>query len=419
MNVAVIGSGGREHAIVWKLRQSSDVQDVFALPGNGGTSTNLPVKADDFAGVVAVCHRRNISWVVVGPETPLAAGIVPYLEAQGIRTFGPDPNAARLESSKVWAKAFMRRHGVATAASEAFDDVESAMRHIERLGSDADVVIKVDGLASGKGVTVCQGGLPQAKSVLAKIGEQRGRPTRVLIEERLRGVELSLIGFTDGKAIRLLLPAQDHKQLLDGDRGPNTGGMGAFCPVPWCDERMLAEIERAVIEPTLRGLRAEELDYRGVLYFGLMLTEDGPRLLEYNVRFGDPEAEVLIPALKTDLMTLVRSCREGTLSSIPPLEFHPKTFVSIVLASEGYPGEIVVGRDIEGFHDVPKDALVFHAGTCRQGDRLVTSGGRVLHIVGSGADLHSAIDRAYSACKRVRFDGMVHRTDIGKRAWPE
>jgi phosphoribosylamine--glycine ligase len=418
MNVAVIGSGGREHAIVWKLRQSPDVQDVFVLPGNGGTSTNLPVKTDDFAGVAAACHKHSIAWVIVGPETPLAAGIVPYLEAREIRAFGPDPDAARLESSKVWAKAFMQRHGVATAASEAFDDVESAMRHIERLGSSANMVIKEDGLASGKGVTVCEEGLPQARSVLAKIAEQRGRQTRILIEERLRGVELSLIGFTDGKTIRLLLPAQDHKQLLDGDRGPNTGGMGAFCPVPWCNGQTLAKIEHAVIEPTLVGLRAEKLEYRGVLYFGLMLTEDGPRLLEYNVRFGDPEAEVLIPALKTDLLTLVRSCREGTLSSIPPLEFHPETFVGVVLASEGYPGKIVVGRDIEGLDDVPEDALVFHAGTCRQGKRLVTSGGRVLHIVGRGADLRSAIDHAYSARNGIRFDGMVYRIDIGRRAWP-
>jgi len=414
MNVAVIGSGGREHAIAWKVRQSPDVDEVFVLPGNGGTAGNVAVEPCDFDGVAAACRERDVAWVVVGPETPLAAGIVPHLEDLDIRVFGPGAAAARLESSKVWAKGFMRRHGVATAASEAFDDVGEAMRYVERLGGN--VVVKDDGLAGGKGVTVCEG-VADGKTALTKIARRRGTEARLLIEERLQGTELSLLGFTDGETIRLLLPSQDHKQLLDGDRGPNTGGMGAFCPVPWCDEPILTEIERRVIAPTLNGLRDEGIAYRGVLYFGVMLTEDGPHLLEYNVRFGDPEAEVLLPALKTDLMALLQSCYDGTLSSAP-LEFHEGAFVDVVLVSEGYPGETAVGLEVAGLDDVPQDILVFHAGTRREDGRVLTCGGRVLNVVAHGEDLEAAIVRAYSACERIRFDDMVYRTDIGRRAWP-
>ena len=308
MRVAIVGSGGREHALAWKLEQSPEVAEVVVLPGNGGTPCRAPVDAGDVEGIRTWCVEHGADLVVVGPEAILAAGLVDALEAAGVRAFGPCRQATRLESSKVWAKELMARHGVSTAPFGVFETVEEAQSLLAARGHDA--VLKYDGLAAGKGVFVCRDA-GEAERALEALAARWGPDARGLVEDRLEGRELSVIGVTDGRDIRLLAPSQDHKQLLDGDRGPNTGGMGAFAPVPFADEALLGAIRRRVVEPTLEGLRAERIPYRGFLYFGLMVTADGPQVLEYNARMGDPEAEVVLPALNSDLLPLLVACLDG------------------------------------------------------------------------------------------------------------
>ena len=399
--------------MAWKVSQSVPASEVFVLPGNGGTCNNVPVDGHDFAAVERVCQAHGITLLLVGPEGPLARGIVDYFTDTAIRVFGPNKDAARLESSKIWAKQFMRRHGVATADFEVFASPHAAESLIKDL--EGNLVVKYDGLADGKGVTVCHN-VEQARKALKRLQATYGPSVRFLIEQRLSGSELSLLGVTDGQTIKFLLPCQDHKPLLDGDCGPNTGGMGAFCPVPGCNQDTLAAIADYVITPTLKGLRDEGIAYRGFIYFGLMMTTDGPRLLEYNVRLGDPEAEVLLPALKTDLLELIDSCFEGTLEGQTP-EFNPGCYVDVVMASEGYPNQYTTGHKITGLDRVSEDALVFHAGTRREGDRVVTAGGRVLNIVSWGQDLPAAVAATYEECERIHFETMTYRRDIGTRPW--
>ena len=413
MKIAVIGAGGREHALAWKLELDVGPENVFVLPGNGGTVNNIDLDGTaDFEGVKEFCTKEGIDLVVVGPEAPLADGIVDYFAGSGIKVFGPSKEAAQLESSKVWAKQFMRRHGVATAEFEVFEHRTSARQMVEDL--NGDLVIKFDGLAGGKGVYVCRS-VEEALTALDDLAVAYGEDARFIIEQRLEGQEISLLGFTDGKHVQLLTPSQDHKQLLDGDRGPNTGGMGAFCPVPGCDEAILAEIDEAIIRPTMRGLAADRLDYRGVVYFGVMVTPQGPRLLEYNVRLGDPETEVVLPKLKSSLADLMLACFDGRLESLE-LEFTPGYYVDVVLASGGYPGGYETGFAIEGL-DSCHDAMVFHAGTRNDGDRVLTAGGRVLNVVARGDDLDEAIGRCYEQIERIKFENMYFRTDIGRRVW--
>ena len=399
--------------MAWKLGQSVPQSDVFLLPGNAGTSNNVPVDVRDFEAVKRACQDRNIDLLLVGPETPLADGIVDHFEGTGIRVFGPGKQTAQLESSKVWAKRFMRRHGVATADFEVFDDPKKAEGLIHRL--DGDLVVKYDGLAGGKGVFVCHT-VEEANRALGTLQDRYGPSVSFLIEQRQAGSELSILGLTDGRSIKLLSPSRDHKPLLDGDRGPNTGGMGAFCPVPGCDQETLDEINKCVIEPTMAGLKEEGIDYCGFIYFGLMITTDGPKLLEYNVRLGDPETEVLLPALKTELLELVVSCFDGTLQD-QNLVFQPGYTVDVVMASGGYPGNYTVGHEILGLDHVSEDALVFHAGTRRDGDRVLTAGGRVLNIVAWGEDLSTAVAATYEQCDRVHFQNATYRKDIGARPW--
>ncbi len=413
MNVAVVGSGGREHALAWKLSQSPLADRVLVLPGNGGTRDNLTVSTEDFRGLEVLCREYGIDLLVVGPEAPLVQGIRDHFRGSGIRVFGPSAAAARLEGSKIFAKEFMQRHGVATAEFRRFGAPQDARDFVTaQLGN---VVIKYDGLAAGKGVFVTST-VEEALGALDEIRRVYGEHALLLVEEKLVGQEISILGITDGNGLQLLTPSQDHKQRFEGDQGPMTGGMGAFCPVPHCDDRLLRRIMDDVVMPTMAGIQADQMDYVGVIYFGLMVTKNGPRLLEYNVRLGDPETEVVLPKLKSDLVSLILSCFDGTLGD-QQLEFNPGYYVDVVLASEGYPGAYPKGIPIEGLEHVPTGGLVFHAGTGWKDGKLVTTGGRVLNVVGQGETLEEAIADAYGLVERISFSSRVYRTDIGRREW--
>ena len=407
MRIAVIGRGGREHALAWKLAQSAGAENVFCLPGNGGTPNNRPVAETDFAGIRAFCEAERIDLVVVGPEAPLEAGIVDVLEGGRFRVFGPSRAAARLEASKTWSKQFMLRHGIPTAVGAFFASASGAAVHAR--AQTGGMVVKYSGLAAGKGVFVCPGKV-EALAALEEIERRHGAEAPVIVEEILTGPEVSIMGIVSGQSIQLFPPSRDHKRLRDGDQGPNTGGMGACTPVPDVGPAQMAEIRKQVIEPTLAGLAAEGIPYRGFLYFGLMLTADGPKLLEYNARLGDPETEVLLPALAGDLLPAILASFDGSLAR-HPLACKPGAVIDVVLAAGGYPGDIRKGVPITGIADA--DALVFHAGTEIRNGQLVVSGGRVLNVVAHGADLAAAQRQAYAACGKIHFEGMQYRRDIG------
>ena len=410
MKIAVIGRGGREHALAWKLAQDAGAENVFCLPGNGGTANNRPIAEHDFAGIRSFCEAEGIDLVVVGPEAPLARGLVDFLAGGKFRVFGPTRAAARLESSKTWAKQFMQRHGIATAAGAFFESARAAAEHVRtRRGG---LVVKYSGLAAGKGVFVCPDPA-EALAALQEIGRRHGSNAPIVVEELLEGPEVSIMGVVSGTSIQLFPPSRDHKRLLDGDRGPNTGGMGAYAPVADVDAAQLDEIRRTIIEPTLQGLAAEGIAYRGFLYFGLMRTAAGPKLLEYNARLGDPETEVLLPALDGPLLPTLLASFDGTLDR-HPFAFKSGAVVDVVLAAGGYPGDVRAGVPISGLDQV--DALVFHAGTEIRNGAPTVAGGRVLNVVAHGADLAVARQKAYAACGQIHFDGMQFRTDIGGRA---
>ncbi|MCF7792391.1 MAG: phosphoribosylamine--glycine ligase [Candidatus Cloacimonetes bacterium] len=426
MNIAVIGSGGREHAIAWKLEQSDLADKVYVLPGNGGTKNNVKIDVNDFADIKEFCAQELIELIFVGPEDPLANGIVDYFAETPVKVFGPDKAGAQLEGSKIFAKKFMQKYGVATADFWEFGNchkkAQKNKKNVILSGVEGDslsvikklngnCVIKYDGLAAGKGVFVCSK-LEEAKSALQEIHSKYGEDASYLIEEKLIGDELSILAFTDGENYQLLLPSQDHKQLLDGDKGPNTGGMGAFCPVPFYNEELKKQIEKDVILPTMKGIKAEGFNFKGIVYFGLMITEKGPEVLEYNVRLGDPETEVVLPAMKSDLLRLVLSCFDGSLKDYQ-MEFNAGFFVDVVLVSGGYPKAYKKGYPICGLEKA--DELIFHAGTKKMDGEIVTSGGRVLNIVSHGETLDNAIQKAYEKVNNYFFDDMFYRKDIGKR----
>lgn len=410
MKIAVIGRGGREHALAWKLAQDAGAENVFCLPGNGGTANNRPIAEHDFAGIRSFCEAEGIDLVVVGPEAPLARGLVDLLSGAKIRVFGPTRAATRLESSKTWAKQFMQRHGIATAAGAFFESARAAAEHMRT--QRGGLVVKYSGLAAGKGVFVCPDPA-EALAALKEIERRHGPNAPIVVEELLEGPEVSIMGVVSGMSIQLFPPSRDHKRLLDGDRGPNTGGMGAYAPVPDVDAARLDEIRRTIIEPTLKGLAEEGITYRGFLYFGLMLTAAGPKLLEYNARLGDPETEVLLPMLDGPLLPTLLASFDGTLDR-HPFAFKPGAVVDVVLAAGGYPGDVRAGVPISGLDQV--DAPVFHAGTEIRNGALAVAGGRVLNVVAHGADLAAARRKAYAACGQIHFDGMQYRTDIGGRA---
>jgi phosphoribosylamine---glycine ligase len=420
-NIVLLGSGAREHALAWKMTQ--DGARVHVLPGGAGIPGSVPgISATDFPAIQQFCQEQQVKLIVVGPEAPLAAGVADYFADTAIRVFGPRKAAAVLESSKVWSKSFMRRHGVATGRAWTFRSDQLGQARAAAADLQGHAVLKYDGLAAGKGVWVCAS---EAEFEAALTEMQALAPAghdwySFLVEEKLTGPEISIIGLTDGNTMRLLSPSQDHKQLLAGDQGPNTGGMGAYCPVPFADDNVLALVREVIIEPTLRGLRAEGLPFLGFLYFGIMLTPTGPKLLEYNVRLGDPEAQVLLASLSSSLVDIITAALDGRLAEVG-LRQKPGSFVGVVLASGGYPAaQFPTGFAIDGIDAVTPATLVFQGGTRRNdAGQLVTSGGRVLTVVAGGPDLEVAVERAYAEVKKVTFQDAYYRTDIGQRPTPE
>ncbi|MFT4552440.1 MAG: phosphoribosylamine--glycine ligase [Chlamydiales bacterium] len=411
MRIVVIGGGGREHALTWKLGLSNEQSEIFLLPGNPSFANSYGVDITDFDEIKKFCSENTIDLVVVGPEVPLANGIVDSFKDEEIYVFGPNSAAARLESSKVWSKDFMKKYGVATAVYKHCKSISEARKASQE--SAGDVVIKYDGLAGGKGVHVCYK-MTEVDAALETLKSQYGEEVELIVEERLEGEEVSLVGITDGKVVKLLSPSQDHKRAFDGDKGPNTGGMGAYCPVPFWSAGLEEDINQKIIQPTLDGLKKEGLSYCGIIYFGVMITKSGPKLLEYNVRFGDPEAQVILPALKSDLVPLIMACFHGTLRDFE-IEYQPGYFVTVVLASGGYPGKYELGKEIKGLEDLRPETLVFHAGTKLEGDKFLTDGGRVLDLVDHGASLEEAVQKIYEECAKIDFDGLFYRKDIGGR----
>lgn len=422
MKVLVVGSGGREHAIVWKLRQSPRVSELYCAPGNAGIerqATLVPVKANEYEKLLAFAKDKQIDLTVVGPEQPLVDGIVDLFEQNGLKIFGPRRAAAMLEGSKVFAKDFMQRHGIPTARYGRFtvDQRTEAEKFLQVLSMP--VVIKADGLAAGKGVVIAET-MDDARRALDEmmVRKQFGAAgERVVIEEFLRGEEASVFAVTDGSHFVTLAPAQDHKRILDGDRGKNTGGMGAYAPAPIVDDLLMQRIVREIIRPTLDGMRAEGTAYRGCLYCGLMITDSGPKVLEYNCRFGDPETQAVIPLIESDLAELLLSVAEGELDS-SSLRMRSGSAVCVVMVSRGYPDEYETGKEISRLESLEgeRDVVVFHAGTKRQGNTVVTSGGRVLGVTAFDQELEKAIARAYDAVSRITFEGAYVRRDIGQKA---
>jgi phosphoribosylamine--glycine ligase len=443
-----VGSGGREHTLAWALARSPQLEQVYVAPGNAGTTwpadpsavgwrpraaaTNVPISSDDLPELVAFAREQGVDLTVVGPEAPLSAGIVDRFQAAGLRIFGPGREAARLESSKVFAKAFMRDCGIPTAEYAAFDDYDAARRFLQEF--DRPVVVKADGLAAGKGVVVCDEP-DQAEAALRRMMLEREfgpAGDAVVIEERLSGREVSVLAFTDGRAVVPMPPARDHKRACDGDQGPNTGGMGAFAPAPDVEAALVDEIARTILRPAVDGMAARGAPYLGVLYAGVILTHDGPKLLEFNCRFGDPETQVILPLLETDLLEILLACAEGWLHRLDvrpgprggPSEaagqaagagWRSGACATVVMASPGYPGAYPRGLPISGVEDASAldNVVVFHAGTARRNGALVTAGGRVLDVTAIGSDLPSALKNAYAGVERIHFEGAHYRRDIG------
>jgi phosphoribosylamine--glycine ligase len=413
MKILVLGSGAREHALVWKLSQNGSVQ-LFCAPGNPGTAKhgeNVPIKLADSGQIASLAKSLSADLVVVGPEGPLVQGAADVLRAAGIPVFGPGASAAAIEGSKAFSKQVMERAGVPTAAYRVFESVAEAEDFVRTQGS---VVIKADGLAAGKGVVVARDASEAGQGIrsLAKLGPAA---RKLLVEERLEGEEVSVIALCDGQRWLLLPPAQDHKRVYDGDLGPNTGGMGAYTPAPFVSAAGLSQVGKQIIQPTLEELARRGSPFRGALYAGLMMTRSGPRVLEFNCRFGDPEAQVLMMQIDEDLVDVLRECAEGELTR-RTVRVAPGASVGVVLAAEGYPQTPAVGDEICGLAEAEAAGLVFQAATRRDGDRLVTAGGRVLTVCGQGKTIAEAHANAYEAVARVKFRGMHYRRDIGARA---
>ncbi|MBI2423245.1 MAG: phosphoribosylamine--glycine ligase [Candidatus Hydrogenedentes bacterium] len=422
MNVLLLGSGGREHALAWKLVQSDAVSQLFCAPGNPGMATLLKTTClpatgvNDFEAVLACVRDHAIDFVVVGPEEPLANGIADVLNAAGCLVFGPSRVAAQLEGSKAFAKAFMARHKIPTASYAEFYDADAALMHLDAVG--APIVIKADGLAAGKGVTVAMD-LETARDAVNRIMRDREfgeAGAAVVIEEFMVGEEASIFALSDGGHYQILASCQDHKAAREGDTGPNTGGMGAYSPAPVVTPELMARIEAEVIAPTIRGMAAEGTPYRGVLYAGMMIAATGPRVVEFNCRFGDPETQVVLPRLKNDLLPLLLACAKGTLDR-HEVRFDDTHCVTVVMASAGYPGSYAKGKAITGIDAAHEAGLyVFHAGTRFENEQLVTAGGRVLNVTGQGKDLEATLAQIYAGMAHIHFEGGWCRKDIAHRA---
>ncbi|MGI0004840.1 MAG: phosphoribosylamine--glycine ligase [Nitrososphaera sp.] len=419
-NVLVIGSGGREHALGWKLSQSTHVKKVYFAPGNGGTPENVNVRQNDVEGLVAFAKKLPDCLTVVGPEESLSLGVVDAFEKEGLRIFGPTKEAAMLESSKVFAKEFMKKAGIHTAEFATFADAASAIDYIKK--QDRPLVVKADGLAAGKGVMVCDNARQAIDGVEKIMVDKEFGPAggRAVVEERLSGEEASFIAICDGKDIIPLASSQDHKRIFDGDKGPNTGGMGAYSPAPVVDSQLHDKIMKRVMEPAVKEMQRRGTPFKGFLYAGIMVNESTgePYVLEFNARMGDPECQPIMMRMESDLYEYVDAAIEGRLGRMPPIKWKDQVAVCVIMASKGYPGSYKKGETIEGLDSV-FDAEVFHAGTARdlQG-RVVTNGGRVLGVTASGGDARQAIDSTYSAVRKIRWgeNGHYYRTDIARRA---
>jgi phosphoribosylamine--glycine ligase len=422
MNVLIIGNGGREHALAWKISQSPRVKKVFVAPGNAGTALeaeNVDIAATDFPRLIKFAQQNDVGLTVVGPEAPLVAGIVDAFTAEKLPIFGPSKAAAELEGSKVFCKNLLRNADVPTADYRVFKQADRAITYLKDR-EDVPVVVKADGLAAGKGVMVCAG-RAEALEAVERIGQAKEfgeAGNQIVIEERLDGEEASVLAITDGQTIVTLPPAQDHKRAFDGDSGPNTGGMGAYTPTQLIGDDMLPWIEEHVLVPTVHAMKRSRRPFRGVLYAGLMLTNQGPKVLEYNVRFGDPECQPILMRLKTDLVDVLQAAVEGRLDSLGPLEWDSRPSVCVVMASEGYPGKYQRGRPIRGLDEAAKipNVKVFHAGTATASGQVVTDGGRVLGVTALGNTIPAAKLQAYTAVKAIRWEGAWCRKDISDKA---
>jgi phosphoribosylamine--glycine ligase len=420
MNVLLVGNGGREHAIAWKLAQSRELKKLFIAPGNPGTAKcgiNIDIKADEYDKLLAFAKENKVGLAVIGPEDPLADGIVDRFEKAGIKAFGPSGAAAQLEADKAFSKQIMKANSIPTAESQTFDNFQDAKTYIA--SRDEAVVIKATGLAKGKGVFVCnepaEGIIAAEKIMEGKIFGKAGE--KILVEDKLLGQEASILALVDGRNIYVLEPAQDHKPIGDGDTGPNTGGMGAYCPAPIVTEKMMDQIVKEILVPTVDGMNRNGTPYRGVLYAGIMITQGGPRTLEYNVRFGDPETQPILARLKSDLLEAMLATCDGTLDKIT-LEWDNRPAVCVVMASGGYPDEYEKGKVITGLEEADKieDVIVFHAGTAEKDGQIVTAGGRVLGVTGLGNNIAAAKAKAYEAVEKIKFEKAYYRKDIADKA---
>lgn len=421
MKIAVIGSGGREHTLAWKIAKDACTPKVYCLPGNAGTAVlaeNINIGAENIKGIIQWCIENKPDLVVVGPEAPLCAGLADDLIKNGIRVFGPTQDAARMEGSKAFAKEIMISAGVPTAESQTFTDADKALAYVRTLS--APPVVKADGIAAGKGVIVASS-FAEAERAIQDIlknkvfGEVGGK---VVIEECLEGPEISVLALIDGRTIIPLAASQDHKRIFDGDKGPNTGGMGAYSPVPGFDDTMLADVRKKIFVPVLDELNRRGIIYRGVLYAGLMLTQKGPMVLEFNCRFGDPETQALLPRLDCDIVPLLTACADGNLLEKSVI-WKPEACACVVMSSQGYPGKYETGKVIGGLQEAESidGVQVFHSGTKLDGSNAATAGGRVLAVSALGADLRAAVDKAYKAVSLISFDGAYYRKDIAYRAF--
>ena len=420
MKVLVIGSGGREHSLVWKIAQSPQVSKIFCAPGNPGISEIaecIDIGSEQTKLLYEFAIKEKIDLTVVGPEAPLADGIVDNFSKNNLNVFGPNKNAAILETSKAFAKHLMRKHGIPTADFREFDEYEHARKYV--LSKGAPVVVKADGLSKGKGVFVCET-MNDALRAIDSIMKDRvfgNAGDKVIIEEHLTGEEVSILAFTDGRTIIPMESSQDHKTIYDGDKGPNTGGMGAYSPVPLMTEDLYHQVEKEILVPTVHSMNREERPYKGVLYVGLMITSYGPKVLEFNVRFGDPEAQVLLVRMKSDIVPIMLASISGKLDTID-LEWHSQASVCVVIASGGYPGRYKKGKQITGLDSLKnqEDIHVFHAGTKFENGKIVTSGGRVLNVVACGDDIKEAQKNVYDAVSKISFEGAHYRKDIASKA---
>ena len=414
VNVLVVGSGGREHALSWKLSQSELVDDVYVAPGNGGTSQNIPISVDDIDALANFAQEKSC-FTIVGPEAPLANGLVDKFTEKGLAIFGPSKQAAQLESSKIWAKEFMKRNDIPTADFEIFDDAQKAKEFVSTY--QKQVVIKADGLAAGKGVIVCDNN-DEANDAIDKIlvkKEFGDAGSKIIIEERIDGIEASYIALCDGQVGIPMATSQDHNRAYEDDKGPNTGGMGAYSPTPVIDGKLGSVIQEEIIGKTISSMTKEGIEFRGFLYAGIMIRDGRPYVLEYNVRMGDPECQPILMRLDSDLYKYLKASSEGKLNDLPKLSWKNESAVCIVLASNGYPNSYPKGDEIIGLSDISQDSFVFHAGTKNEDGKIVSNGGRVLGVTALGSSLNDAINNAYSVAEKIHWKNKYHRNDIGKK----